>query len=166
MRNISRHLNIRLAAVQHYFPTKKELLHAAIEKYVESYDREMEELAHREGETPEWRLEAVTRVMLSASLSPTGSGFFVALWALAAHDQGAAELLNNLNQRGCGRISSLIQEINPGLTAGECLNRAIAAISMLRGATIFIGPGRKYELRSKQMVNKLLVDTLAIARQN
>ena len=166
MRNIARRLNIHLAAVQHYFPTKKELLRATIEKSVETYNKDMEDLAHRDGKSPVWRLEAVARVMLSASLDRVHSGFFVALWALAAHDEEAAELLNDLNRRGCARIAVLIQEINPELSESECLDRAIAVTSMLRGATIFIGPGRKFELRSRQLVGKLLVDTLAIARQS
>jgi AcrR family transcriptional regulator len=166
MRNIARRLDIHLAAVQHYFPTKKDLLRATIAKSVESYNQEMEGLAHLPEKPLEWRLEAVANVMLTASMDPVSSGFFVALWALAAHDDEAAELLNDLNRRGCQRIASLIEQINPGLSQGECLDRAIAITSMLRGATIFIGPGRKFELRSKQIVAKLLVDTLAIARQS
>ena len=79
MRNIARRLGIRLAAVQYYFPTKKELLCATIEKTVEGFNNEMEEIADLRNKSPEWRLEAVSRVMLPAPLDPVSNGFFVAL---------------------------------------------------------------------------------------
>jgi AcrR family transcriptional regulator len=165
MRNIARRLDVRLAAIQHYFPTKRDLLRAAMETVVDNYTQEMEELRLRDDLTPDSRLARMAEIMISASLNPTYSGFFVAFWALAAHDDDAADLLNALHERGVRRLVAMITLIMPDLSEEDCVHRAITILSMLRGATIFVGPGRKYAPQGDAVARHMLEDVTKIVRK-
>jgi AcrR family transcriptional regulator len=165
LRNIAKRVGLRLAAVQHYYPTKKEMLRAAIRGSIKQWDEPVSRLMllPRRGAKP--RLQAVIRLHLGSCIDDLTGGFFVALWALAAHDPDAMELLNDTYRVAVERFATLIMEEKPALDAGEATLRAIQILSLLEGTTITAGPRKQYAATMRSLEKRLVQTALAIAHR-
>ena len=71
LRHIAKRVGLRLAAVQHYYPTKKEMLRAAIRGSIRQWDEPVSRLMllPRRGANP--RLQAVIKLHLRKSSTPS-----------------------------------------------------------------------------------------------
>jgi AcrR family transcriptional regulator len=163
LRNIASRVGLRLAALQHYFPSKREMLKAAIQGAIERWDEPTSRLMRATRSDSRSRLRSVIKLHLGSCVDELTGGFFVALWALTAHDHDALELLKETYRIACERFAILISEVNPTLSAAEASLRAIQVLTLLEGATITAGP-RKQDGPSAAALEKRLVETaLSIA---
>lgn len=155
LRTVANRAGYRLGGVQHFFPTKDELLEAALARDIGRYERNMDEIAEQLDVSAEDRFAELVRVHFDASMDPFVSSFFLSFWALGAHDNFAQELQNELYENAVKRIAGVITELNPRLTKRDCTNRAILAMSMLEGTVVLCGSNTKFNSR-KNAVRKLL----------
>lgn len=163
LRNIAKRVGLRLAAVQHYYPTKKDMLRAAIKGSIKQWDEPVSRLMLLPRRSARSRLQAVIKLHLGSCLDDLTGGFFVALWALAAQDPDALDLLNDTYRTAVERFTRLIMEANPGLVSGEATLRAIQILSLLEGTTITAGPRKQYAAAIRQLEKRLVETALAIA---
>jgi AcrR family transcriptional regulator len=163
LRNIAKRVGLRLAAVQHYYPTKKEMLRAAIRGSIKQWDEPVSRLMLLPRRGVKSRLQAVIKLHLGSCIDDLTGGFFVALWALAAHDPDAMELLNDTYRVAVERFATLIMEAKPALDAGEASLRAIQILSLLEGTTITAGPRKQYAASIRSLEKRLVQTALAIA---
>jgi AcrR family transcriptional regulator len=160
MRNVAKRVGVRLGTVQYYFSNKRELLQSAIFYTANRWNRKMDEIVTRPNMKDESRLKQVLKIHFASCIEPLTSGFFVALWALAAHDEDALELLNEVYGNACERFSKLASRLNPELDDDEALNKGIMIIAMLEGMVLILGPGKKYESRHTIMEENMVEDIL------
>jgi AcrR family transcriptional regulator len=163
LRNIAKRVGLRLAAVQHYYPTKKDMLRAAIKGSIKRWDEPVSRLMLQPRRGAKSRLQAVIKLHLGSCVDDLTGGFFVALWALAAHDPDALELLNDTYRIAVERFATLIMEANPALEAGEASLRATQILSLLEGTTITAGPRKQYAGVIRQLEKRLVQTALTIA---
>ena len=165
LRHIAKRVGLRLAAVQHYYPTKKEMLRAAIRGSIRQWDEPVSRLMllPRRGANP--RLQAVIKLHLGSCIDDLTGGFFVALWALAAHDSDAMELLNDTYRIAVERFATLIMEANSAVDTAEATLRAIQILSLLEGTTITAGPRKQYAANIRSLQKRLVQTALAIAHR-
>lgn len=165
LRNIAKRVGLRLAAVQHYYPTKKAMLRAAIRGSIKQWDEPVSRLMLMPRRGAKSRLHAVIKLHLGSCIDDLTGGFFVALWALAAHDPDAMELLNDTYRVAVERFAALIMEANPALDAGEATLRAVQILSLLEGTTITAGPRKQYAATIRSLEKRLVQTALAIAHR-
>jgi AcrR family transcriptional regulator len=165
LRNIAKRVGLRLAAVQHYYPTKKEMLRAAIRGSIKQWDEPVSRLMLMPRRGAKSRLQAVIKLHLGSCIDDLTGGFFVALWALAAHDPDAMELLNDTYRVAVERFATLIMEANPALDAAEATLRAVQILSLLEGTTITAGPRKQYAATIRSLEKRLVQTALAIAHR-
>jgi AcrR family transcriptional regulator len=163
MRKVAKHLNVRLGALQHYFPTKKHLLRAAIEQAIGRYESAMERKMRARTAAPTARFGYVARVHLDSCVARASGGFFIALWALAAQDEDALELLNQTYEVACQRFAQLVAELDPAAKPEEARVRAIQILTLLEGATVTAGWRKQYHADLPQLAPAVLETALRIA---
>jgi AcrR family transcriptional regulator len=163
VRNIAKRVGLRLAAVQHYYPTKKDMLRAAIKASIKQWDEPVSRLMLLPRRSGKSRLQAVIKLHLGSCIDALTGGFFVALWALAAQDPDALELLNDTYAVAVERFAKLIMEANPKLKAAEATLRAIQILSLLEGTTITAGPDKRFAAAIRELEKRLVQTALAIA---
>ena len=159
LRNVANRVGCGLGGVQHFFPTKKELLKAALERDIQRYEEEMDNIAQAPNMPAKSKFTKLVRVHYAASMDPMVSGFFLSFWALCTHDKDALELQKDLYDNAVNRIAGVIIKLNPALSKADCLNRSILIISMLEGTVVLCGPNAKFNSK-KNVVGKILIDNL------
>lgn len=159
LRNVAKHVGFGLGVIQHFFPTKSELLKAALARECQRYEDEMDEIAQNLNTVAETKFKKLVSVHYSASMDPLTAGFFVSFWALSNHDKEALVLQNALYDNAVKRMTGVIAELNPTLTKSDCLNRAILIITTLEGAVILCGPDKIFNSK-KNIAKKVFLDNL------
>lgn len=155
MRSIADRIGISLAAVQYYFPTRRELLKNTIEKCIGTDARKMHDLVDDLSIDPRDSLHKVIKIHVSASRDPFISKFFTALWALASHEDEVLEIVNEFYESECNKYSVLIKRANPKLTTEVCDARAALLMAQIEGLVLFIAPGKLSSARIQDIEKEL-----------
>ncbi len=90
LRNIAKRVGLRLAAVQHYYPTKKDMLRAAIKGSIKRWDEPVSRLMLLPRRGGKSRLQAVIKLHLGSCVDDLTGGFFVALLGAGRARSGCA----------------------------------------------------------------------------
>ena len=150
MRKIARKAGISLGNITYYYKTKDAIFYDLLDAVAEAYEAAWDKIVLDEHLSDEEKLfHLLEHIILDLGERDT-THFFPELWALANHDDYAAENMNRLYSRGRKVIDELIARINPGLTRE---NRNLLSVFMsasIEGHTPFIGFQREYaESRNK-----------------
>ena len=146
MRTIARRTGMHLKTLQHYFPSKADLLNELMDYVLrEYYESQYENIARIEKiEIPEAKLNMIMKFTLEDSKSESTSKFFSELWALAQREGSAKDALDRIYSRHCELIESLICEINPAISKTKVSQRATMVAATIEGVGgLFIGHGKK-----------------------
>lgn len=155
MRNIAERVGISLAAVQYYFPTRRDLLRNTIEKCIGTDARKMHDLGDDLNIDPRESLHKVLKIHVAGSRDPFVSKFFTALWALASHEDEMLDMMNEFYETECKKYSVLIKRANPMLTSEVCDARAALLMAQIEGLVLFIAPGRLSSSRIQDIEKEL-----------
>ncbi len=140
-RKVAARAGMRPGNLQYYFPAKRDMVHALLERYL---DRSLERLADRiEGaqQTPEVRLRKVIDGVLAAQASAVDGTLFRGVWALPAHHGDVATAMTEFYSRFRALLASTLRSVSPGLRRGDSQRLATAIAAMLEGLSIFRQPG-------------------------
>jgi AcrR family transcriptional regulator len=160
LRRVAVKTGISLGNLQHYFPTKKALVHGIIEHMHRYYDSQFEKLFARVADTPLDRFRAVIRYLLDDLSNPLTHGFFFQAGALGLHDEYAAECMEMSYEYERTTLAKLIAPLVPGLSKKELSMRAAAIQALVEGSTLSLKvSGRK--IKPKPGLNAYL-ETLAM----
>lgn len=168
MRSIADRIGIHLSTLQYYFPTKRDLLNSTIERSIGSMLRLMDEITLSSSSDPKKVLRKALKIHLAACHDRTIARLFVALWAMAGHDEDVSQLLNEVYKRDCERYSTLIKKANPLLSRRTCEHRAVLILAQLEGLVLFISPGKLFSAKAKMIEKQLwmLIDLLVDDARN
>jgi len=162
MRGIANRIGIHLSTLQYYFPTKRELLKSTIEKSIGSMVRMMDDISLSSSIVPEEILRKALKLHLKSCRDPVISKLFIALWAMASHDEDVNLALTEVYERDCQRYSSLIKKVRPQLSKKSCENKAILILAQLEGLVLIISPTKPFASKIRVLEKQLWISTDAL----
>jgi AcrR family transcriptional regulator len=145
-RKVAARAGMRPGNLQYYFPAKRDMVRALLERYLE---RSLERLADRmeRGEqTPEARLRQAIEGILSQQDSKPDCTLFRELWALASHDADVAEAMSDFYRQYRAHLGETLRSANPRLGKADTQRLAMAIVAMLEGLSVVGEPGRSLHM--------------------
>ena len=140
-RKVAARAGMRPGNLQYYFPAKRDMVRALLERYLE---RSLEQLADRmeRGEqTPEARLRQAIEGILSQQHSEPDCALFREIWALASHDADVAEAMSDFYRQYRAHLGEALRSVNPQLGEADTQRLAMTIVAMLEGLSVVGEPG-------------------------
>lgn len=165
-RKVAEAAGITVGNLQFYFPTRADLIEAMLKREMGRYDTELGQAVDPEaGVDGETTLMQTIDYLLGDQTSQSSCIIFWELWALAAHDVTAANIMNAYYQTYLDTLAALVQRTRPSLTPAKANRCAFLIISLIEGASLFRGyqkprlPAvRNAEKDIKKLVLKIIDD--------
>jgi AcrR family transcriptional regulator len=142
-RGVAKEAGVSLGAVQHFFPTKDQLLAAMLERVLADYGRMYEKLSEDLPFNGEARLLGVIDCLVADIWRPDTRKFFFNLFALSCHNAFAAQLLNEVYSHHRHRLAVYIGAARPHLSEQDCFDLAMQIAALVDGLMIYTAPGAK-----------------------
>ncbi|MFI2607610.1 TetR family transcriptional regulator [Kitasatospora sp. NPDC018619] len=135
MRAVAAAAGVRLGHLQHYFPTRTELVAAVLGRVL---DRSVERLGPLldPARARDARLGGLLGALLAEHQDPRLVRLFAELWALAARDPAVAAAVRAFYTRYRELVAAFLAERHPGLAEEERRARARVFIMLVEGASL------------------------------
>ena len=160
-RRVAARAGMRPGNLQYYFPAKRDMVRALLERYLE---RSLERLADRmeRGEqTPETRLRQAIEGIFAHQESALDCALFREIWALASHDADVAAATTDFYRQYRAHLAEAMRGVNPRLGKANAERTATAIVAMLEGLSVVGQPGSLGNMPGPRYVSEL---TLRLAR--
>ena len=138
MRKVADLTGISLSNLQHYFPTRQDLLEALLADVVASYEMDYQKVFASDN-NPVRRLEKVFAYLTADVKKPKTERFFTNLWSLAIHNPRVRELNDLMYSFHRRNFEKLISDANPNLTPQQVAHRACLVAAQIEGLIVIIG---------------------------
>ncbi len=142
LRGVATMAGMRLGNLQYYYPTKRDLLRALLTRWESQY-AERASTWEADKTKPEDRLMAVAGGFFDDLATPGGSVLFWELWAMAAHDEDAAEIMNSIYGSYRQAVADVLMEIDSKLPRKRAELKAAVFVSLLEGSSLHAGYGKQ-----------------------
>lgn len=142
MRDFAAAAGVRIGHLQHYFPTRADLIRAVLERSLErSLQRLSEEAGLDLGAGASGSLTREDSHRLLTALLHEHSALedvkmHLEIWALASADQQAAAALRSFYGQYAAHVSSMVRRGRPELSEPELAGVAAAIVSLFEGAAV------------------------------
>lgn len=137
MRKVARAIGISQGHLQHFFPTRDDLVNAMLQDaaahYIEVYETI---LGKREGD-PVNRFNDVVRFLLDDITNREVTNFFFELWPMTAHNETAGAMLRNIYRQNCVGFSKVIRDMRPECDLETVEDMALQILSLIDGLILF-----------------------------
>ncbi|MEU8999750.1 TetR/AcrR family transcriptional regulator [Streptomyces caniferus] len=146
LRAIAGEAGVRVGHLQHYFPTRADLIKAVLER---ALDRSLERLAETTGlrmvrddpsavGTPEGAADPdeVVAVVLAEQEDPRLVRLYVEVWALAARDDEIATVVREFYRKYVANVEAFVQQGRPDWPDELCRARAETFVALVEGAAL------------------------------
>jgi AcrR family transcriptional regulator len=144
MRNVAKEAGMSMGAVQHFFPTRDELMAAMLEYVVNEYEAAYERVFSELPFNGEARLLGVIDYLALDIARPQTRQFFFALWALSCHSPFAAALVEKMYSHHRRNLAAFVGAARPALSEEKCLEAAVQIAALIDGLMLFTAPGAKH----------------------
>ncbi|MGK9149418.1 TetR family transcriptional regulator [Plantibacter flavus] len=144
MRDFAAAAGVRLGHLQHYYPTRADLLQAVLERTLDRSLGHLEAVAQRaiggpEGTAVPLQREDTSR-MVAALLQAQGETHAVRLaveiWAIAAGDARIAEVLRSFYERYAHLAGDLVGQARPRVEPARRAGIAAALVTLVEGSSV------------------------------
>lgn len=139
MRNIADRAGMTVGNLSYYYANKEDLLHDLFEAVIQGYVEDFDRIAENVERSPEERLEDMIRFVIGDLATKETTGFFPAFWALAGHDDFAAQEMNRVYEVERNAFARVIAVMRPDLSKKDRDLLALFISSSIEGHTMFIG---------------------------
>ncbi len=142
MRNFATAANVRIGHLQHYFPTRSDLMQAVLERVLQRSLAWMRETTGTDleagGDASIDRAESgrIIASMMRQQNDPNTVRLYVEIWAMAASDTEIAAVLRDFYSQYAQYVEVIIKRAQPGLTANVRHATANAIVGLFEGAAI------------------------------
>ncbi|MFF4607017.1 TetR/AcrR family transcriptional regulator [Streptomyces sp. NPDC001339] len=150
LRAIAAEAGVRVGHLQHYFPSRADLIKAVLER---ALDRSLERLAETTGlrmvrDDPSAigtrvgagagaaEPDAVVAVLLAEQDDPRLTRLYVEVWALAARDDDVAVVVREFYQKYVAHVEAFVRQGRPDWPGDLCRARAETFVALLEGAAL------------------------------
>jgi len=146
MRNFAAAANVRIGHLQHYFPTRPDLLQAILERALQRSLAWLHETTGIDleagGDAPISPVETgrIVTALMQQQNDPATVRLYVEIWAMAAAEEETAAALRDFYTHYAGHVELIVKRAQPGLEATVRQARANAIVALLEGAAI-VGAG-------------------------
>jgi AcrR family transcriptional regulator len=165
LRQIALRAGITVGNLTYYYSSKEALLKDLLDNILRTYLNEMERIAEASGDSPKYRFVAIVEYLIEDLHTQRTTKFFPELWALANHDDYAAELMENMYADERQALAELIHAINPDLDERQVNHLALFVSASIEGMTMFVGAGKKQEDALESMKNMACESFLLLIAQ-
>jgi AcrR family transcriptional regulator len=141
VRAVAQQVGISVGNLQYYFPTRASLLDAVFQRYASSFRDDLVGEVMTSDDSHE-NLVRLVDYWLETEHMPE-QALFWHLWAISAYDESARGTMTRVYGGLIDRMAALMQDVHPGLSAGEASLRAATITSVIEGSGLFVGFGRK-----------------------
>lgn len=142
LRKVAAKAGIHLKTLQHYFPSKEELIQSILEYTDSLYSAAFEQLRLKSS-TPTEHFKSYINYLIVDDKDKQTAGFFYQLWARAHSDEHAQKIMRKMYSNHSQNIANLMQPLNPDLPEQVRKERAYMIASLIDGAMLHIGHGKK-----------------------
>lgn len=142
MRNFADAANVRLGHLQHYFPTRSDLMKALLDRILQRSLSWMREATGIEldghSDVPITREESgrIVASLMAHQNDPTTSRLYVEIWAIAASDDDIKTVLQDFYRQYTQHVQRIIQRARPTMAPDVQVAKANAIIAIFEGAAI------------------------------
>jgi AcrR family transcriptional regulator len=137
MRAVAKQQGISLGHLQHFFPTKSDLLSAMLEYTAASYLKAYDDFLATLSDTPDHRFRQVVKYLLDDVSNEEVAIFFLELWPVTVRDTSSRGLLRRLYQRNRYDFAQFIAAIRPELPSSRVDSLALQVLAMIDGVLIY-----------------------------
>jgi AcrR family transcriptional regulator len=145
MRKIATAVGITIGNLHYYYPSKKDLISDLLDHVISGYLEAFESTRSEAGTSQEDQFLAVISFIIDDLNTRETTYFFPELWAMANHDEVAAERMHELYRKARLDLNDLIGKLNPNLSNNEREQVALFISASMEGLTPFIGNGKPWE---------------------
>jgi len=145
MRKIATAVSITIGNLHYYYSCKKDLLADLQDHVIGDYLAAFENVRTEAGTLAEDQFTAVVGFIIDDLNNRRTTNFFPELWAMANHDEQAAERMHELYRKARLDLNELIGTLNPALSENEREQVALFISASMEGLTPFIGNGKPWE---------------------
>ena len=163
MRQVAEKTGMSLSNLQHYFPSREELLRAVLWDVATSYDDKYGSL-DLEKKTPIQRFTAVMSFLLADIRQPETEKLFVEIWSLASRDPIAREVLDQMYTYHRKNVERLIADVNPELPAQKISLRACLIAMQIEGLILILSDTKPKHRELKGIEQECLKSMLLIVQ--
>lgn len=164
MRNVAKRAGMTVGNLSYYYAKRDDLLHDLLEAVIQGYVEDFDRIAEDVGRSPEERLEEMIRFVVGDLATKETTGFFPALWGLAAHDPVAEREMTFVYDVERNAFARVIAEIRPDLTKRDRDVLALFISASIEGHTMFIGWKRDRAADGPAIANVAAHSFLALVR--
>ena len=163
LRKISAKVGIHLKTLQHYFPTKEQLIHSTL-KYTSSLYTQAS-LQLDESNDPGQQFEEYLCFLLNDDKNKQSAGFFYQLWARAHVDTVTNQTMGEMYRSYTSNIEQFIEPLNPKLNQQVRKQRAIMIGALIEGMMLYIGYGKKRPSGIGDIEREVINECMEIVRR-
>ncbi|MEZ5920029.1 MAG: TetR/AcrR family transcriptional regulator [Parvularculaceae bacterium] len=164
MRNVADRAGMTVGNLSYYYANKDNLLRDLLEAVIQGYVEDFDEIAAATERPPEERFSEMIRFVVLDLATKETTGFFPALWALAAHDEFAAQEMAKVYEIERNIFARVIAEIRPDLSKRARDLVALFISASIEGHTVFIGHQREKAADCEPIANIAAFSFLALVK--
>ncbi|WP_133645484.1 TetR/AcrR family transcriptional regulator [Paraburkholderia flava] len=162
MRKVAVKAGLALSNLQHYFPSREDLLAALINATLEEYSKTYQEIVSDLTLTPVKRLEKTIRVLIEDSKQPLTQGLFVNFWAMAQTQEFARKSMEEGYEFQRHAIGELVAAVNPQLSPSELACRAALITCQIEGLFVLIPQRNRFPSDLKGIEDEAVKAIMAV----
>ena len=154
LRSVAKECHIHLKTLQHYFPTKNDLMVAIYQERIEKYLPPLIEILQLP-EDPLPRFEMVLDQLFEVVGDLGNQRFFLEVFSMAQNDDEWMQRVDNKFYKFYNEIGDLISELNPALNRKKGRRRALAMGAMMEGMMLILGDNKPERVERENLEKEL-----------
>ncbi|WP_080971069.1 TetR/AcrR family transcriptional regulator [Burkholderia cepacia] len=164
MRKVATKTGLSLSNLQHYFPSREDLLATIINVTLANYAGSYDDLRADTTLTPEARLEKLVRLLIEDSKQSKTQGLFVNLFALAQSQEFARKTIEEAYTLQRHMVAEFVMAINPALPPPVLARRSALITAQIEGLVVFIPQRNRFPSDLKGLEDDAVKAVLALAK--
>lgn len=142
MRNFAAASNVRIGHLQHYFPTRSDLMQALLDRVLQRSLTWMRESTgvdlERDSHARITREESgqIASSLMQQQNDPTTVRLYVEIWAMAASDDAIAAVLRDFYSQYAEYVQLIVKRAQPEMETATQQARANSIVALLEGAAL------------------------------
>jgi AcrR family transcriptional regulator len=144
IRRVAKEAGMSMGAVQHFYPTRDQLIAAVLEHVTNEYETAWEKVSRDFPFNGEDRLMRAIEYLAGDIMQTETRQFFFALWALSCHNKFAATLQDEMYGHHSRNMAAFIGAARPDFGERQCLEAAVQIAALTDGLMLFTAPGAKH----------------------
>ena len=150
LRKVADAVGIRLGNLQYYFPTKDSLVEALLDRTIQAYVEDFENL--RKQGTPREQFRAIIAEVITDLGTRETTLFFPELWSLSNHEDNITRLMDDMYAKYRKVLAEVIAELNPDLSEAQIHRLALFMSCSMEGHTVFIGHEKPWTAETDNII--------------